>query len=219
MAQSAASAVSGSETIERALARLGGSRGGAASYLGFALVFAGALVAFAAAGQVAAARAEEAEGHLDNVLVRPVSRHRWLVARLGVGAAVVVVVGVVAGLASWAGAASQHSGVGFGDLVKAGINITPPGLFVLGVGGLLFGIAPRRAPAIAYAVVTWSFVVQLVAAVITTNRVLLGSSVFHHIAPAPAADPNWPSALALAGIGVVAAFVGVMVFRRRDVVM
>ena len=41
----------------------------------------GLLVALIAAGQVTAARAEEAEGRLDNLLVRPVSRSSWLTGR------------------------------------------------------------------------------------------------------------------------------------------
>jgi ABC-2 type transport system permease protein len=218
VAQAAGGAVSGSQTIERMLARLGGRQGGALSYLGLSFAFAAALVAFVAAAHIASTRAEEAEGYVDNLLVRPVSRRRWFGARLAVGAGVVSVASVMAGVGAWVGAASQHTGVGFGDLVRAGVNIAPPAVFVLGVGALLFGAVPRRAAAITYAVVAWSFLVQIVAAIITTNRILLDSSLFHHMAPAPATDPNWGSALGMLGIGAVAALVGLAAFSRRDVV-
>jgi putative exporter of polyketide antibiotics len=40
--------------------------------------------------------------------------------------------------------------------------------------------------------------------------------VFHHVARAPAVQPNWTAALALAGLGIVAATVGAWRFARRD---
>jgi ABC-2 type transport system permease protein len=216
VAQTAASAISGSASIEKAIRRLGGYRLGAASYLGVALVIAAALVAFAAAGQVAAARTEEAEGHLDHLLARPVSRTRWLADRLALGVAFLVALGVVTGLASWAGAASQHSGLGLVDLLQAGINIVPPALFVLGAGAMAYGLWPRAAPGFTYGLVAWSFLVELIASLVTTNRLLLDSSVLSHIAPAPAANPDWTAAGWLSGLGLVAAVVGIIGFDRRD---
>jgi ABC-2 type transport system permease protein len=62
-----------------------------------------------AAGQVTATRAEEAEGRLDNLLVRPVSRWSWLAGRVALATAALVAAGLLAGLFAWAGAASQDS--------------------------------------------------------------------------------------------------------------
>jgi ABC-2 type transport system permease protein len=218
VAQSAASAVSGSTTIERLMGRLGGRQAGAASYLGLTFLVAASLIAFAAAGQIAAARNEEAGGCLDNLLARPVSRARWLAGRMGVGAGIVTAAGVVAGLGAWAGAASQHTGVGLGALAQAGLNVVPPALFVLGTGAAAVGFWPRRAAAVTYGLVAWSLLVQLIAAGVTTNRWLLDTSLFHHITPAPAADPNWAAAAGLAGLGLIGAVAGVVAFGRRDLV-
>ncbi len=216
VAQSAASAISGSATIEKAINRLGGHRGGAAAYLGFAFVIAATLVAFAAAGQVAAARAEEADGYLDHLLVRPVARGRWLAGRLAVGAAILVIAGVAAGVGGWVGAASQHTGIGFGELLQAGFNIVSPAVFVLGAGAACTALWPRAGPGLAYAAVAWSLLAELVASVTSNNRLLLDSSVVSHIRPVPAAPANWVSAAWLAGLGVAAAAVAVAVFRHRD---
>ena len=218
VAQSASSVVTSSTTIEDMLARLGGHAAGAAAYIGFALVFAAALVALAMAGFIGATRGEEAEGHLDNLLVRPVARRRWLAGRVGVGAVIAVVASSVTGVAAWLGAATQDTGLGFGELARAGVNLAPPALFLLGTGVLVFGLRPRLAPLYAYAVVTWSFVVQLVAALVTTNRLVIDSSLFHHMAPAPATDPNLTSAVWLIGLGAVAAAGGIAAFERRDLV-
>jgi ABC-2 type transport system permease protein len=216
VAQSASTAISGSATVEKAIARLGGHRGGAAAYLGVAFLIAATLVSFAAAGQIVATRSEEAHGYVDHLLVQPVSRSRWLLGRLSFAAALVIGASAVAGLFAWIGAASQNSGVGFGQLLQAGLNIAPPAVFVLGIGALAFGAAPRLAPALTYGLVAWSFLVEFLASVIRSNQLLIDTSVFSHIAPAPAANPNWAATAWLVGLGLLAGFVGIMGFERRD---
>src|SRR5262249_9388783 len=119
--QAAGQSLQGSPTLERAIARLGANSAGAVTYLGFVFLIAAGLVAVAVAGQVSAMRNEEASGHLDNLLVRPVARWRWLGVRLGVGAALVVSASALTGMAAWVGATTQHAAVSFGDLLKAGL--------------------------------------------------------------------------------------------------
>ena len=216
VAQSASDAISGSATVARIIGRLGGRHGGASAYLGVSFLIAAALVCFAAAGQIASTRAEEADGHLDNLLARPVARPRWLAGRLAVGAVLVLVTSVAAGLAGWAGAASQHTGVNVGRLVEAGLNVAPPALFVLGVGCLVYGVAPRLAVTATYALVSWSFLVQLVASGIRMNHWVRDTSVLIHTAPAPAASPDLRAAAWLVTLGVLAAVAGTVGFRRRD---
>jgi ABC-2 type transport system permease protein len=218
VAQAAGTAIRGAEGLERAIERLGATASGAASYLGFVFIVAAGLMAIAVAGQVAAARNEEAAGHLDNLLVRPVARWRWLAVRLGVAVGLVVVASVLAGFAAWLGAVSQHADVGLGELVVAGLNVVPPAVFVLGVGGLVFGLWPRAAIGAVYGLVVWSFVVETFAAVFDSNQWLRDTSPLMHIAPAPAADPNWTAAAWLVGLGLLAAAAGVAAFGRRDLV-
>jgi ABC-2 type transport system permease protein len=216
VAQAAAAAINSSPTIRDAISRLGGHGGGVKAYLGIAFGTVAALLAFAAAGQVNAARAEEASQHLDHLLVRPVGRGQWLTGRVAVATALLVAVSVVCGACSWVGTALQGGGVGFGELVLAGLNLAPPAIFVLGVGILVYGLVPRRAALISYLIVAWSFLVQLVATLVTSNRLLLDTSVLAHVTPAPAAVPDWASAGALVGLGLVASALGVVGFRSRD---
>ena len=89
---------SASSTLTRAFSRLGAI--GAEAYLGVAFLLMGVFVAFVAAGQISAARGEEAEGRLDNLLVRPVSRPSWLAWRLLFAALVVFAGGLIAGVFS-----------------------------------------------------------------------------------------------------------------------
>jgi ABC-2 type transport system permease protein len=216
VAQSASTAISGSAEIEKAIGRLGGHRGGAAAYLGVAFLIAATLVSFAAAGQIAATRSEEAQGYVDHLLVQPVSRSRWLLARLAFAVSLVVGTSVVAGLFAWIGATTQNSGVGLGQLLQAGLNVAPPAVLVLGIGALVFGASPRIAPAVTYGVVAWSFLVEFLASVIRSNQLLIDTSIFSHIAPAPAANPNWAATAWLVGLGLAAAGAGVLGFDRRD---
>jgi ABC-2 type transport system permease protein len=216
VAQSASQAMSGSTTIEQAMARLGGHHSGAESYLGLAFLIAAALVAFAAAGQIAAIRSDEADGYLDNLLVRPVARRTWLAGRLAFGAALVALASIAAGVGAWIGAATQHSHVGFSAMFQAGLNIATPALFMLGVGGLIYGLYPRLVSPILYGLVAWAFVIEIIRSSVKANHWLLDTAVLSHIPPVPAADLNWTAIAWLAGLGLLAATLGLLAFNRRD---
>jgi ABC-2 type transport system permease protein len=218
VAQAAGTALRGAQGIEQAIQRLGATGSGAAAYLGFVFVIAADLMAIAVGGQISAARNEEATGHLDNLLVRPVARWRWLTVRLVVGLGLVVLAGVLAGLAAWVGAVSQHASVGLFELLGAGLNVVPPAILVLGIGGLAFGLWPRGAIGVTYGVVVWSFLVEVVAAAFNGNHWLRDTSPLLHVAPVPAAAANWPAAIWLVVLGLVAGGIGVAVFGRRDLV-
>ncbi|MEY9931813.1 ABC-2 type transport system permease protein [Catenulispora sp. GP43] len=216
IAQSASESVSGSKAVNDALARLGAHRTGAESYLGFAFVMVAVLVAFAGATVVNATRGEEAGGMVDNLLVRPVSRTRWLLCRVAVAAVLALICGVVAGLAAWAGAASQHTGIGFGTMVQAGLNTVPPALLLIGLGTAVHAVAPRATAVAVYAVLGWSFLMQILGSFAGIDHWVLDTSILHHSAPAPAADPNWVGAAVMTGLAVVAVAVAAVAFRRRD---
>ncbi len=214
--QAAGSAAKGSETLERVIARLGGHNAGVVAYLGLVFVIAAGLVAIAVAGQVTAMRNEEASGHLDNLLVRSVARWRWLGVRVAVGIGLVLLTSIVTGITAWIGAVTQNTGVGFVDLVRAGINVAPPAVFIFGIGVLAYGLWPRGAVAVTYGLVVWSFLVETIASLVDSNHWLRDTSPLQHLRPAPATPPNWTAAAWLVGLGLVAALIGLAVFGRRD---
>jgi len=216
VAQAAGNALQGSPGLEHVIERLGGKSAGAVAYLGFVFVIAAGIVAIAIAGQVSAIRNEEASGHLDNLLVRPVARWRWLAVRLLVGLGLVVGGSVLVGLAAWLGALSQSADLGLGDLLEAGLNVAPPALFVLGVGALAFGLWPRGAIGVTYGLVVWSFLAETIASVTDSGHWLRSTSPLLHMTPAPAASPDWTAAALLVGLGLTAALAGVAAFGRRD---
>jgi len=216
--QAAGAAAKSSPTLERVINRLGGRSAGSIAYLGYVFIFAAALVGIAVAGQIAAIRNEEASGHLDTLLVQPVARWRWLTVRLAVGAGLVLIASALTGVAAWIGATTQNTGVQFGELLIAGVNVAPPAVFVLGIGALAFGLWPRGSIGVTYGLVVWSFLVETLAGIFDSNHWLKDTSPFLHITPAPAADPNWTAATWLVGLGLLAAVAGVVLFARRDLV-
>jgi ABC-2 type transport system permease protein len=199
------------------LGRDAGARKAAAGYLGIEFFMLEIMVTLIAASQLAAIRDEEATGRLDNLLVRPVPRLVWLFGRLGVSLALVVLAGLAAGMCTWLGAASQHTGVSLPTLLEAGLNASVPGVFVLGAGCLVLGLRPRFTVLAAYLIVAWSSLIDLLAAFIKGADWLRNTSLFTHVALVPAAKPDWGSDIVIALLGVAAAALGVVVFDRRDV--
>jgi ABC-2 type transport system permease protein len=215
---SSAVATTSSDALEDVFARLGARDGGLEAYLGTFFLIIAAALAFAAAGQVAAIRDEEAQGHVATLLVHPIGRLAWLSGRLAVSAAVLVGLGLIAGAAGWAGAASQHAGVSPARMAAAGLNIVPAALAVLGLGTLAHGLAPRRTAPAVYGLVAWSFVVELLGTIGTGSGVLLDLSLFHHVGLMPAAPFRTAGAAALVGLGAAGMLVGAIAFNRRDLV-
>jgi ABC-2 type transport system permease protein len=216
VAESSVKDASGSKGIEQAIGRLGGHGSLVAGYLGLTFLLLALLIALVAAGQITAMRTEEADGSVENLLVRPVSRTSWFAGRLGLSALLLVVAGILAGIGAWAGAASQHGGVRFGSLVAAGLNVIPPGLFLLGLGALVLGAWPRRTSLAVYGYLAWSFLVEFAGGVVRTSHWLLDTSVFFHMVPAPATSPDWSSAAVITGLGLIGAVLGSRLLCRRD---
>jgi len=129
-----------------------------------------------------------------------------------------VLIGVAAGVFAWAGAAAGQAGVGFGRLLAAGVNVLPAAVIVLGVGTLAHAVTPRHASVVTYTIVAGSFLLEIVGSLLKASPWLLDVSVFHHLARAPAVNPDWAAALLLAALGVAAAIIGAWRFARRDLV-
>jgi ABC-2 type transport system permease protein len=216
VADTAAKALEDSPSVKAALARLGGHVGLVKAYLGVSCLLLTLLVMLLAASQLTAARREEASGRAEHLLVRPVSRTRWMLSRLAVASAAVVLAGVLGGVFMWVGTTSQHANVSFGTLFGAGLNSVPAGLCLLGLGALAWSFLPRLATPCVYAVLVWSFLVEILASIGHPNRWFLDTSLLHHVTLAPAVAPDWRSGAVLVGIGVLAAMLGLLRFAHRD---
>ena len=145
-------------------AKLGIRGSGAAQYLAITFLIVALLIALIAAGQLSAARGEEADGRIDHLLVRQVSRYTWLGGRLAVATGCLVIGGPhrrrdLAGSARPASAAVSGSAT----LLGAGLNVVPPAVFILGARERsTFGARPRAVSAVTYGLLAWSFLVELI---------------------------------------------------------
>ena len=100
--------------------------------------------------------------------------------------------------------------------MTAGLNVVPPGLFLLGLGALVLGAWPRLTSTVVYGYLAWSFLVEFAGGVVHTSHWLLDTSVFFHMVPAPATSPDWSSMAVITGLGIGGAVLGGILLCRRD---
>ncbi|MGZ4581498.1 MAG: hypothetical protein ACXVXG_12750, partial [Nocardioidaceae bacterium] len=185
-------------------------------YAGIVFLILMTLVMAYVASALGRVREDEAEGYLDNLVVRRVSRTRWLGGRVVLVLGVVAAAGVLAGVALWAGAARQHAGLAFGELVRAGLNSAGPAVLLLGIGVLVLGFAPRLTSLVCWGVLAWAFLLDMLGSAIKVNHWVMDTSLLYHPALAPAVDPNWRVVGTYLAIGCAAALLGGWRFTRRD---
>lgn len=161
-------------------------------------------------------RDEEADGHLDNLLVRSVGRPRWLAGSAGLVLGVLAVAAVFGGLAFWAGVASQRGGLGLHELMLAAVNSAAPAALLLGFGVLTFGFAPRLTAMVCWGTLAWAFGLDMLGSAIRLNHWLMDTSLLHHMALAPAVNPDWRIVGTYLGLGAGAVLAGGWRFARRD---
>jgi ABC-2 type transport system permease protein len=209
-------ALAASASFERFLVRLGITGASSRAYLAFANLIMALVVALLVASLLSAMREEEESGRLETLLVTPISRLRWLAGRIVVATAASIAAGVVSGLSEWAGAAARHAGVPIAAALQGGLNILPQAWCLLGLGVLVFGLAPRLTSAAAYGIVTWSLVISLVGSGLQLSHFLLDTSLVHHMASVPLAGINWASAALLVAVGALGVVGGGLALSRRD---
>jgi ABC-2 type transport system permease protein len=217
-AQLAAKALADSPAADKLLTSLGGTGGAARAYLGLSFSMFSLLAALVVAGQLTSARREESSGRLDHILARPAGRAGWLCGRASLAAAAAVLVGLLAGLFTWAASLSEHLGIAWSSYMGAGLNTVAPAIALLGIGLAVFGWRPQFAAAAIYGLLVWSFLAVLLAGALGQVRWLLDLSVFHYVKPAPAQAPDVLSAAVMVAVGVMLAVGGTVLFQRRDLV-
>jgi len=208
-----------SKAMQREIAKLGsGSILTPAGYLAFVFIFFILAISLFACAQIGAARHEEAEQQLETLLSLPVSRQRWLGGRLLLATAAAATISLVAGLLTWAGAASQGVGISLPRMLEAGANCLPVALLFLGIAALAYATVPRASAGIAYGLVTVAFLWQLVGTLLGVPKWLVELTPFEHVGLVPAQPFRGGAAAIMVGIGLLAAVAALGVFRRRDLV-
>jgi ABC-2 type transport system permease protein len=212
----AAGTTIGGSSVQKVFSRLGAPGTGTTAVLGIAFVIMAIVIGFQSVSQLSATRAEEADGRLDHLVAGAVGRVRWFAGRMSVAAAALFVSALGAGLFTWIGTVSQGSGVGLPTVLNAGVNTVAPAAFLLGAGACVFGLRPRVAVGAVYALLGWSALIDLVGGFFAQNGWVLDTSLFHHMASAPAVAPDWRANGVLLGLGLVGMLLGAAAFGHRD---
>jgi ABC-2 type transport system permease protein len=186
------------------------------AFLGFVVsTFAIVGVCFAVS-EVGAACEEEATTRLDNLLTRAVTRRSWLVGRLLVTIAGVVVVAVGLALGAGTGAAWGGADIAVAEFTTVAINAMPIAFCFLGITALVFAAAPRATTAFGFGLVGTAFTWQIVGSAINAPQWSLDLTPFAHVAPVPAQGMNVAGALVLTALGLAGCVAAVEIFARRD---
>jgi ABC-2 type transport system permease protein len=217
LTKTAGEAINVSSSAEQSIGRLTQAQHlGATVFLGIVFLIVMTIMLLAVASAINAVREDEAEGRLDNLLVRPVSRFGWLGARILIILCLILAAGTLATVGTWLGSHWVGASLELSEMIKAGLNATAPAVLLAGIGLFALGFIPRHASKLLYAIVGSSFLVQMLGSIGNLNHWLLDASLLHHIALAPAVNPNWTVFWTYIALGVGAGFVGVLRFNDRD---
>ena len=147
--------------------------------------------------RVGAMRLEEAEGRLDNLLVRGIERWAWLTITTlqALAAATMLVLACIAGL--WAGAQLVDADVAADQVLEPMAGTLPLVALFTGLSVLAFGLAPRLTIALPVTLAAIGYLLDTFGAMLDWPSGVLALSPFHHLARLPGAPMT-----ATAGVGM-----------------
>lgn len=163
-------------------------------------------------------RKDEAKDYLDILLAQPLHRSSWLGKRLLLIIAASITVSLAHAVTTWLMADFQNITLDLGNMLLIAITATGIIIFTLGLGTLLYGIAPRIAVTCMYIVIAWSFLIDILESVIGLNEIIVKSSLFHYVTLSPAATPDWATFAWLIAIGFSMGGIGILAFTKRDII-
>lgn len=205
-----------SAQTDEVLSKLGAGGTGVNHYSGVYFLVLALVLCLAAVGFATSARDEEAEGRLDSLLALPVGRVRWFVERVLLHIVALAVLGIAGGVGIWGGITLTGSSADIPTYFGAGANLVPVAALTFAFTALLIGVAPRLTAAGGYALVGWSFVVQMVASLTPSLAWLGKTSIFHYLRLLPSQPFDGLGSTAMAFAATAAIVVATMTFRRRD---
>ena len=103
-------------------------------------------------------------------------------------------------------------------MIEAGLNCAPAAILFLSIAALAYALLPRASTAVAFAVVTVSFVWQLLSSIVGAPRWLRELSPFEHVGLVPAQPLKAGAAAVMLAVALLVAAVAVWAFSRRDLV-
>lgn len=199
--------------------QLGGSSGLSDAYFAVVMGLLGLVASGYAVGAALRLRSEEANGRAEPVLGAAVSRARWAASHLTfalLGPAVVLgAAGLAAGLAY--GLSAGDVGQEMARVLGAALVQLPAVWVLVGVAVALFGVLPRFMAFGGWAALAACALIEEFGRPLQLGKRVLALSPFAHVPRLPGGDVSAAPLLWLVLIVVALAAVGILGFRRRDV--
>jgi len=188
----------------------------AVGYLSYIAIFLALPLAAFPGWRLGAMRQEEAEGRLDNLLVRGVVRWRWLSVTTVLAVLASTILLAAAGAALWAGARLAHAPVTTWQIIQPLLGILPLAVLFTGIAVLTFGVAPRLTVAVPVTLAVAGYLLDTLGSALGWPATVLGLSPLHHLARLPGDPMTATSVVVITALGVATAAAGIVAFARRD---
>lgn len=205
------------EDMPPALQEMFASGGLVEGYANFLGAFVTILIAAYTVSALQTVRSEEDSSRADSVLATPVGRGPWLgahVLTIAVGALLIsLATGLGTGLAA---AITTGEGGLVADIVTAHLVLLPAAWIVLGLGTVLYGVAPRAMAPVCWALVAIIGVVDFFGALLNLPDWVARLSPMDHLPAYPVEELAAMPVLVTTVLAVALALVGVATFRRRQ---
>ena len=211
--------LSSSEFMKSYITALGGEGEAVQAFL-IAMI---GITSVVAAGYVVSAtlrvRTEESAGRLEPLLATATSRIGWLMAHIGLVLLGTALMLIVLG-ASTAVTATIVTGDNFSvvDYVMSALAYWPALAACLGVAVLTLGAIPSLAYVIGWGLFLFALMISQLGALLQLPNWLQGMSPFYHVPAVPSESYDLQVLLVLLIIAFVTTIIGVVGYRKRDVV-
>ena len=172
-----------------------------------------------AAGLVAGIRDDEASGRLTVLLSLPLERHQWMLTRLLVGLAGIIVISLLVGFSAMLGTAITGTMLAPADALQAGLNLIPIAVLFAGLGVLIFGLYPPMTGPAVYTLLLATFLLVLLDAFLDIPSWIIALSPFEYQPMVPGEPANLTVSAVFLLVGLAGAIAGTVAFRRRDMMM
>ncbi|MDB5183689.1 MAG: hypothetical protein JWO07_370 [Candidatus Saccharibacteria bacterium] len=218
IAKVGADVLSSSPAFVKVMGKLGGSYDDlVVAFLGFGGLFTALILLVMVAVIMGNIRNQEAKGYLDNVLVQPIRRTMWLARRVGVLTLMVAIISLLSGDMIWQIASAQGVSLDLGIMLQNAISLTGTIFLLVGIGTFFYGVLPRIASPVMFAVIVWAFIVDILKSFFSLGDFIDKTSLLHYVSFAPTKAPDWSTFAWLVVIGVITAGMGILAFAKRDV--
>jgi ABC-2 type transport system permease protein len=188
------------------------------AFLGAGTMFTAVIMLIMVTTMFSAVRREEARTYLDNLLVQPVHRTHWLLGRLALIAGTFTAISLLIGITVWSIANSEGIAVSLTSCLQGQISLMGIMLLVLGIGVCVYGFVPRLATAAMSIVIGWAFIFDILDVLFHLSDWMKKTSILTFIPSNPSKNPDWVALAWLVAIGVALIGVGVVRFRKRDII-